>query len=231
MQRIADDDNKNNNNTLSGRTERGGQDAAGTLAEAVGLELRVCESLVTSALSKHAKSSTLWAQRLWVVRGFFELAVRGYANGDAVDQVGHGRCGVRDFWDKELAIVTKAGERHPSNYYAWQYARELFCLIQSERSGNMEGRLWDGALSRDRLALMHRWCLMHPRDISGWAFLVFLLERLRSGRRNEGAKRRVVEDEIRRCTSETRDFAVKYEWKGECVDWFLKTTGTLDIYE
>ena len=138
---------------------------------------------------------------------------------------------MRGFWENELAVVTKAGERHPSNYYAWQYARQLFSFIQSERSEHVERRQWDGAISRDGLALVHGWCLMHPRDISAWAFLVFLLEQLRTGRRNEAAKRRGAEDEIRICASETKDFAEKYEWKGESVDWFLKALGTMEIYE
>ncbi|KAM0803230.1 hypothetical protein BDR22DRAFT_960838 [Usnea florida] len=233
LQRVADDNYNEKINILSGRTDRGNQDAAaGPLASAVGLELRVCESLVTSALSKHAKCSTLWAQRLWVVRGFFGMIMRGYADDEEGDEMAGGkRSGVRGFWDKELTVVSKAGERHPSNYHAWQYARQVFCFIECEGSGNVERGLWGGVMSRDGLALVQRWCLMHPRDISGWAFLVFLLEQLRTRRRDEGPKRRGVEDDIRMCASETRDFAVKYEWKGESVDWFLKTMGTLDIDE
>ena len=134
--------------------------------------------------------------------------------------------GMRCFWDGELANVMKAGERHPRNYYAWQYARQLFSII---RSGCVKGRPGDRGLLRDSIGLVHGWCLMHPRDISGWAFQVFLLEQLRSEGRDEGDKGKKFEDEIGKSAFETREFARKYEWKGESVEWFLKAMKTLDI--
>lgn len=130
---------------------------------------------------------------------------------------------VRGFWDGELVIVMKAGERHPRNYYAWQYARQLFSYIRSQNPETCRKVLRDG------IGLVHRWCLMHPRDVSGWAFLVFLLEQLRNHGCDQEGEREGLNDEIRVSASKTRDFASKYEWKGESIEWFLKAMRALDI--
>ena len=199
------------------------------LAAAVRHELRFLESLVTSPLNKHAKSSTLWAQRLWLVQRFFGLAVGGHATDEAIQMtnVGHG---VRGFWDKELVIVMKAGERHPRNYYAWQYARQLLSFIRTECSELVERRCMDREWLRNIVGLVRRWCLMHPRDISGWNFLAFSLEQ----QRNEGCDagdRSAFGHEIGISALETKDFAGKYEWKGESIAWFLKAMKTLNMHD
>ena len=191
-------------------------------------ELTVLESLVTSPLSKHAKSSTLWAQRLWVVRNFAEAGIGGRAGDETVRMAGGGR-GARGFWEGELVVVMKAGERHPRNYYAWQYARQLLSFVRSGRSGLGETRNRDRELLRDSVGLVHRWCLMHPRDISGWAFSVFLLEQLRDAGCDDGDKRKVFKDDVGMVASETKEFARKYKWKGESIQWFLKAMEALDI--
>lgn len=201
----------------------------GDLAGAVRNELRFLESLVTSPLSKHAKSSTLWAQRLWVVRNFSRLAV-GEHGTDGKFQLMDMRHEVRDFWDRELKIVMKAAERHPRNYYAWQYARELFHLVYLKGSEPVEGRQRQKELLRDDIRRVRAWCLMHPRDISGWAFSVFLLEQLRDDGCDEAANRE-MENEIRTSTRETKGFTKRYEWKGESIEWFLKAIKTLNINE
>jgi hypothetical protein len=59
-------------------------------------------------------------------------------------------------------VVSVAGERHPRNYYAWCHARFLISL---DRSFN----------GREMLAAVQSWCFQHHTDISGWAFLYFLL--------------------------------------------------------
>lgn len=196
----------------------------GELAEAVRHELKFLESLVASPLSKHAKSSTLWAQRLWIVQKFFPLAVRERTGDEAMQMMDMG-----GFWDDELVIVMKAGETHPRNYYAWQYARQLFSFLCSKRPDIVERRRRDKELLRDSIGLVRRWCLIHPRDISGWAFLVFLLEQLHDEGCDEGNKEKGFEDEIGISVSEIREFARKYKWKGQSVDWFLKAMKTRDI--
>ena len=202
---------------------------AGNLAEAVHDELKFLESLVTSPLSKHAKSSTIWAQRLWIVRNFFRLAMGEHATDEAIQL--NMRHRVRGFWDEELAIVMKAGERHARNYHAWQYARELFWLVHERRPELVEGALWDWKFLGQSSGLVHGWCLMHPRDISGWAFLVFSLKQLRIEGCDGGDNRKKVEDEIEAFASETKEFVKKYDWKGESIEWFLKMMKRLDIDE
>ena len=70
---------------------------------------------------------------------------------------------------------------------------------------------------------------MHPRDISGWAFLVFLLAQLRNEGCDDEDMQKGFEDEIGLSVSETREFARKYEWKGESIEWFLRTVKMLNI--
>lgn len=72
---------------------------------------------------------------------------------------------------------------------------------------------------------------MHPRDISGWAFLVFALEQLRIECCDKGRKRKRFDDGIAIFAPETKGFVKKYEWKGESIEWFLKAIKTLDIVE
>ncbi|CAF9941484.1 MAG: hypothetical protein ALECFALPRED_009161 [Alectoria fallacina] len=203
---------------------------AENLAKAVQQELRFLESLVTSPLSAHAKSSTLWAQRLWIVQNFFQLAVGEHVTDEAI-QMENARHGIRNLWDEELVSVMKAGERHPRNYYAWHYARELFWLVHTRRPELAEGTQSDWKLLGDSSGLVHRWCLMHPRDISGWAFLVFALEQLRIECCDKGRKRKRFDDGIAIFAPETKGFVKKYEWKGESIEWFLKAIKTLDIVE
>ena len=202
----------------------------GQLAEAVQSELRFLESLVTSPLSKHAKSSTLWAQRLWIVRDFFAPTMQEYATDEAI-QMRDMKYAVRGFWDEELVIVKKAGERHPRNYYAWHYARQLFSSVCSECRELVERRNWNKILLCDSIGLVYEWCLMHPRDISGWAFLVFLLEQRRIEGCDEGDGKKVLEDERGISASETKEFVKKYEWKGEGIKWFLNAMKMLEFDE
>ena len=121
---------------------------------------------------------------------------------------------VKRYWDKELEVVMKAGERHPRNYYAWAYARDLL----RELAG--KGRKW--GLVRARVRRVQRWCLQHPRDVSGWAFLEFLLREV-GGEGNRGG-----EEVVRRVVWETRQFVRKFEWRGESITWFLKSVQRLE---
>ena len=136
---------------------------------------------------------------------------------------------MREFWDGELIVVMKAGERHPRNYYAWEYARQLFSCVRSKHSELAEESQWDMELLRDGVKLAHRWCLMHPRDISGWAFLIFLVEKLRREGNDVGNRRELGEEFGIFVSMEIKEFAKKFGWKGESIEWFLKTAETLNI--
>lgn len=121
-----------------------------------------------------------------------------------VESGGRADGAVESLWDRELEVVMKAGERHPRNYYAWGYARDLL------------GELAEEGLARGAVGRVHRWCLQHPRDVSGWAFLEFLLREIGD------------EGEVRRVVWETREFVRKYEWRGESIEWFLKAVQRLE---
>lgn len=73
---------------------------------------------------------------------------------------------------------------------------------------------------------VHKWCLMHPRDISGWAFLVFWMREAKgySAWRESGGE---DEDEVRRVVRETEVWVRRYDWEGESVEWFLKACADL----
>lgn len=104
----------------------------------------------------------------------------------------------------------RAGERHPRNYYAWDYARQLFATLSEREEEGSEAEM-----ARGSVEVVQKWCLAHPRDVSGWAFLAFLLARV------DG----VGEEERGRVVQDTRAFVEKYKWRGESVEWFLKVMG------
>jgi hypothetical protein len=78
----------------------------------------------------------------------------------------------RDLIESELKSILNAAEKHPNNYYAWQYARRLFnSSFMAFALRHESYRLnWSG-LSNSLLD----WCLSHPSDTSGWSFVVFLM--------------------------------------------------------
>lgn len=208
----------------------------GVLLEALTAELHYLTSLLTSPLPKHTKSSTLWSHRLFLLRTF----------GPEILQI-HSLTGLSTYttpspelhsqpatlWNRELSIILTAGERHPRNYYAWNYARQLLDTLASRDDAfpKTEKRAWEtlgmemrSCLVEDSVAAVQKWCFAHPRDISGWAFLAFLLRELhddgtsiittRSATANEDTPKRVV--------AETKEFVRKFGWRGATVEWFLK---------
>lgn len=102
-------------------------------------------------------------------------------------------------------------------------------------------------LVEDSVAAVQKWCFAHPRDISGWAFLVFLLREMRHDEipgtpaviasataamengTDKGAERAEMatakEDAAQRVVAETKEFVRKFGWKGASVEWFLKCMG------
>lgn len=102
-------------------------------------------------------------------------------------------------------------------------------------------------LVEDSVAEVQKWCFAHPRDISGWAFLAFLLREMchdgtsplttnsataamdngssMGAERAETAAATAKEDATRRVVAETKGFVRKFGWKGASVEWFLKAMG------
>ena len=129
-------------------------------------------------------------------------------------------------------MVMRAGERHARNYYAWDYARRLFGFL-AEKEGtvwrvdtraNLKMSMSDIGM---RMGMVHKWCLAHPRDISGWSFLSFLMlidkSRIKLGDSEETQVKR--EQTMRKeILDSTVEFARKFGWSGESLTWFLQGT-------
>lgn len=149
-------------------------------------ELTFMTTLLTSRLHRHTKSPTLWQHRLWVMNRV--LLVQGL---DPTDRLGGQSPGhamplnppgletIRELFVAEVDVVLRAGEMHPRNYYAFSYARELHVLL----AGTVQGEVGscDGleCLAMSVITPVLDWCLAHPRDISGWMFMLYLLEAIR----------------------------------------------------
>ncbi|KAL9629822.1 MAG: hypothetical protein Q9204_005056 [Flavoplaca sp. TL-2023a] len=181
----------------------------GQIQEAVEAELAWVETLVTSPLDgKQAKSSWVWTHRMWILQTFPMAVCNGLpgegSNGYTADE------GIDAWIKKELQIVMIAGERHPRNYYAWNYARGVIQISMRTLSGDG----WE-----ECMRTIHQWCLTHPRDISGWAFLVFLIDQrdLFAGTDESLNADQMVEDVF----VKTIVFVRKFGWRGESVEWFL----------
>lgn len=130
------------------------------LTRATSNEMRLLNTILCSPLHRQTKSPTLWYHRWWL----FETIVPQM-------QVAaiQGICGSgRDLIQSELMAILKAAEKHPNNYYAWQYARRLF--NSSFMASALRCDYWR-VLSNSLLD----WCLNHPSDTSGWSFVLFLV--------------------------------------------------------
>jgi hypothetical protein len=149
------------------------EDDTGGLAfeEAIMQETVFLNSILTSPLHRQSKSPTLWHHRAWLLEILIPIKL--------VDPSGKE---LMILLRSELNSVLKAGERHPKNYYAFQYARKL--LTRSDVIYTNETRhAWKATYPEFLIKcalLVKGWCCMHPSDISGWSFLLFLLPRLES---------------------------------------------------
>lgn len=123
--------------------------------KALHVEMCFLNSILTSPLHRQSKSPTLWFHRLWI--SDLLMATDLYATSD-----------IRraEFWKDEIVAVCKAGERHPKNYYAWQYARRLVERVDLPDIYDYFAQHVQG------------WCLKHPSDISGWTFLLALTSKV-----------------------------------------------------
>ena len=83
----------------------------------------------------------------------------------------------------------------------------------------MVGRRGEGDQVVETVRQVHGWCLGHPRDVSGWSYLVFLMERGVEGW-GQGFEERKVKWEM-------EEWVRKYEWRGASVEWFLKAVRSL----
>lgn len=123
--------------------------------KALQYEFCFLDSILTSPLHRQSKSPTLWHHRSWLFDLFRPSILEHVPE--------HIRA---DFWRAELKSICKSGERHPHNYYAWQYARRL-----EERVDGMEATM-------EFTETVKTWCCKHPGDTSGWSYLLYLLPKV-----------------------------------------------------
>ncbi|KAI9843906.1 MAG: hypothetical protein M1837_006060 [Sclerophora amabilis] len=165
-------------------------------------ELYLLESFLTSPLHRHTKSPTLWNHRRFVMELFSSQTL-------PVD--------MDTLCNSELAIVMRAGEKHPKNYYAWNlYAKWLFTFLKSGHLALDQSHSFQ-CLTSDSISSVHEWCLRHPSDISGWSFLLLLFRHLHD------TSSLVVP------VSKTLDLAFSFRWSHEAVWTFLRTVLGSDV--
>ena len=177
-------------------------------------------TLVTSPLPRHAKSPTLWSHRYWLLKTHLSFFLRPFppfprptSSTATDDENSTTRQRYSQLLEEEITTVLQAAERHAANYHAFLYARRVILLLERERAGEGE-ELWYEGIRGRIVGTLHKWCLAHPGDISGWAFLTFLLDRSSSETENQ-----IVETAIKRTESFVRDL----DWRGESVQWFLQS--------
>ncbi|KAH7173748.1 uncharacterized protein B0J16DRAFT_350798 [Fusarium flagelliforme] len=160
-------------------------------------EKHLLDSLLTSRLHRHTKSPTLWNHRRWLMEQYHLHDIEVPVEDDISN------------------IIMVSGERHPRNYYAWCHARYLInaFILPSSKA--------EEALSR-MIASTQKWCFAHHNDISGWQFLIFMLDKRPS--------------ETSAVFRETLKLACSFKWRNESVWYFLRYiaasgAGTADMEE
>lgn len=182
------------------------QSTSDDVVEILDKELTLTASYLCSPLHRHTKSPTLWQHRLWVLRRI--LSIR---------DLGETPEGTHSLLQTELSIVLRSGELHPRNYYAFSYMRQLHTLL-----------LKMGPEAEDiTISLLERtvcWCQANTRDISGWMFMLYLLEAIPDRR---DVQARVVNTVVR--------FALDIGWTGESlwafIDLAIRKTGVIDAVQ
>ncbi|KAF4451384.1 hypothetical protein F53441_5650 [Fusarium austroafricanum] len=155
----------------------------GELENRLRVEKHLVDSLLTSRLHRHTKSPTLWNHRRWLMEQLRLHSIDVTADDDIA------------------RIIMISGERHPRNYYAWCHARYLINTFILPSSSKQEG------LSRVIIATQ-KWCFAHHNDISGWQFLIFLLDK-------QPAETSYVFRETLKLTG-------SFKWRNESVWYFLR---------
>ncbi|KAH7259677.1 uncharacterized protein BKA55DRAFT_563016 [Fusarium redolens] len=155
----------------------------GDVKDRLNLEKHLVDSLLTSRLHRHTKSPTLWNHRRWLMEEF---------------RIHNINVPVEDDLTR---IIMISGERHPRNYYAWCHARYLTNTFIMPSSSSQEG------ISRMIIATQ-KWCFAHHNDISGWQFLMFLLDKQPA--------------ETSPVFRETLKLATSFKWRNESVWYFLR---------
>lgn len=177
-------------------------------------ELTLMTTFQCSPLHRHTKSPTLWQHRFWVLCQI--LTVWGQRRQQQIEpEILH------SILYSELSIVLRAGELHPRNYYAFNYMRQLHHTILLHPGITTNEDKGRDVASPSLLDNTVSWCQAHPRDISGWMFVLYLLE--------EGLPDRDRRD-VQTCViNMVVQFALDIGWVGESlwtfVDLAVRITG------
>ena len=170
--------------------------------KAVIRELVFLDSILTSPLHRQSKSPTLWHHRAWLLNLLLPIKLVEPSGEPFLTSV-----------RSELDAVLKAGEQHPKNYYAWQYARRLFTKVEHLHATGSD-HSWKNSYHAFFVTctlLVKAWCCKHPSDISGWTFLQSLLPQLKSIPR----RRRIVKQVL--------EYAINLQLEQESLWVFLRT--------
>ncbi|KZF25710.1 hypothetical protein L228DRAFT_82163 [Xylona heveae TC161] len=193
------------------------------LKKAVHEELVFLESILTSPLHRHSKSPTLWYYRRWIYTQFYDIVWLWPASTrkeslTAFNETDEATNLASTIPMSELRLVMKAAERHPKNYYAWNYAREMIYLADTWRSATTtvfaDSNRSDLYITFCRS--VQEWCLTHASDTSGWSFLLFLLRR---GDRDVD----YVSAVPLQLVQEVVDLTLNFKWEHEAVWCFLRS--------
>ena len=175
-----------------------------SLEAAIKGELSLLNTLLTSHLKRHTKSPTLWSHRLWLLRTFL------VADATPIQE-------RRGLLEQELEVILRSADQHFANYYAFMHGRHLVSLFTGSKGEIGRRPMPNSIVDQQILDRMKDWCFSHPRDISGWGFLVFLLERSELGK-----------ELIQKLKVEITTFAEHTGHTGESVRWINRS---LEEYE
>jgi len=179
-------------------------------------------SLLTSPLPKHPKSPTLWSHRYWLIKNHLSeiLSLPPPTTHDPPKSVS--QMSIDDFIHSELTTILAAASRHKANYHAFHYGRRLLSLLSSSPAHPTlpHTSLLSIAELEALAEEVRKWCLAHPRDISGWGFLAWLLRWGVEGKEEteDTHWRNVVDGEVEK----VEEFVRRVGWKGASVEWFLR---------
>ncbi|KAL3491443.1 hypothetical protein BJX62DRAFT_225243 [Aspergillus germanicus] len=163
-------------------------------ARALDTELSLMTTYLCSPLHRHTKSPTLWQHRRWIQTHLIRLRKPDFQ-------------AAQDLLETELSAALRAGERHPRNYYAFSYMRQIHRVLSD--AGGAEKQDWGARLGQVIMSSMLDWCLAHPTDISGLMFLLYLLDAVSDAASQIDTIGRVAR------------FALDIGWEGESLWTFV----------
>ncbi|PWY86287.1 hypothetical protein BO70DRAFT_312821 [Aspergillus heteromorphus CBS 117.55] len=196
-----------------------------TLTRELEAELSLMTTYLCSPLHRHTKSPTLWGHRLWVLTRLLRVRRRRLAQNTGEEEESNVELeSTLEVLKNELHIVFRSGERHPRNYYAFTYIRQLrehLSGVGGDTRATTDLSRVSTFLARSILDSVLDWCLAHPSDISGWSLTLYLLESVHE------------EDVCTNSIDRVVRFALDVGWEGESlwtvVDLATKLVGAGEL--